>query len=228
MSFTTLRGQKIGFNSCESINIFIHRKLPYITCLREAHRYSVAMRKHFFFAFVPFFLLQLKFFPLRLHHQRSTNKIRPDGAPSFTGNHYWLVFLSNSMQASCDWKQLRQIHTTHNENGQKMPSKSLNYRYNTTKLCNKLHSAQSQKSTRKLRKTTRTPNETQKHYGKQWVAPLSDHCSCRRDIVRDTNRNHTGRDSSEKLLASVIHRVCFPMMCPSHISQWQGLRVRVI
>jgi len=45
---------------------FKHCKLPYITCLREAH--SVAMRKHFSFAFVPFFLLQLNFFPLRLRH----------------------------------------------------------------------------------------------------------------------------------------------------------------
>jgi len=44
------------------------------------------MRKHFSFAFVPFFLLQFNFYPLRLHLQRSANKIRPDGVPSFTGN----------------------------------------------------------------------------------------------------------------------------------------------
>jgi len=46
------------------------------------------MRKHFSFAFVLFFLLQLNFFPLRWRHQRSAYKIRPDGAPSFTGNHF--------------------------------------------------------------------------------------------------------------------------------------------
>jgi len=50
--------------------------------------YSVAMRKHFSFAFVLFFLLQLNFFPLQLRHQRSANKIRHDGAPSFTGNPF--------------------------------------------------------------------------------------------------------------------------------------------
>jgi len=33
--------------------------------------YSVAMRKHFSFAFVPFFLLQVNFFPLRLRLQTS-------------------------------------------------------------------------------------------------------------------------------------------------------------
>jgi len=44
------------------------------------------MRKHISFAYVPFFLLHLNFFSLWLRHQRSTNKIRPDGAPSFTGN----------------------------------------------------------------------------------------------------------------------------------------------
>jgi len=30
--------------------------------------------------------MQLNFFPLRLRHKRSADKIRPDGAPSFTGN----------------------------------------------------------------------------------------------------------------------------------------------
>jgi len=44
------------------------------------------MRKHISFAFVPFFHLQLNFFLLRLRHQRSADKIRPDWAPSFTGN----------------------------------------------------------------------------------------------------------------------------------------------
>jgi len=43
---------------------------------------SVTIRKHLFFAFVAF---ASQFFPLRLRHQRSANKIRPDGAPSFTG-----------------------------------------------------------------------------------------------------------------------------------------------
>jgi len=43
------------------------------------------MRKHFSFAFVLFsFATQLFFTPGR--HQRSADKIRPDGAPSFTGN----------------------------------------------------------------------------------------------------------------------------------------------
>jgi len=68
------------------VYIFLkHCKLPYITCLREAHvqlQCENIFPLHLFLVF----LSQLNFFPLRLRHQRSANKIRPDGAPSFRGN----------------------------------------------------------------------------------------------------------------------------------------------
>jgi len=80
-------GTKEQLRNCK---IFEHRKLPYITCLREAHiqlQWENIFPLHLFL----FFLLPLNFFPLRLRHQRFANKIRPDGAPSFTSNAVELV-----------------------------------------------------------------------------------------------------------------------------------------
>jgi len=69
---------------------FKHCKLPCIPCLWETpklQRYNI-----FPSLFFLFLILQLNFFPLRLHHQTSATKLRYYGAPPFTDNpKNWLM-----------------------------------------------------------------------------------------------------------------------------------------
>ena len=84
LSFTTVWGQKNWFQQLWKYTFFKYRKLPYITDYMFAwSAYSVAMRKHFSFTFVPFVFFATQLFSTPV----TSSKIRPDGAPSFTSNH---------------------------------------------------------------------------------------------------------------------------------------------
>jgi len=87
-------GTKNRFQQLWKYKFFKHRKLPYITFLHEAH-IQLQWENIFPLHLLLFFLLQLNVFPLRLRYQRSANKIRPDGAPSFIGNLKSLLKLDN-------------------------------------------------------------------------------------------------------------------------------------
>ena len=107
LSLTTVQGQKNRFQQLWKYNFFKHRKLSYITCLREAHiqlQWENISPLHLFL----FFLLQLNLFPLRLHHQRSANKICPDAlAPSFTSNlTLWCANTKQTIILVLPWKQI--------------------------------------------------------------------------------------------------------------------------
>jgi len=65
LSFTTVQGQKIGFNSCECIKFL--NIANFHACMGETH---IKLQWYNIFPLL-FFLLQRNFFPRWLHHQTS-------------------------------------------------------------------------------------------------------------------------------------------------------------
>jgi len=73
LSFTTVRGQKIGLNSCECIKFLNIANIHLLDVWSK--RLFICNNNIFFLCFFCLFLLQRNFFLLRLRHQTSATKL---------------------------------------------------------------------------------------------------------------------------------------------------------
>ena len=111
LNFTTVRGQKNGFQQLWMYKVFKRRKLPWIPCLRETHIklqwYSIFLHFFRFFAFAT----QLSSTPARL--ETSTTKLRLLQGTAVTHNP-WLRDprrLNDKLALLCELHQARHIHS---------------------------------------------------------------------------------------------------------------------
>jgi len=86
VSFTTVRGQKIGFKSCECEK-FLNIAIIHVFHIWEKRILSCNNTTFFLqlFNFFPFFdfAMERNFFPLRLRHQTSANNLRSVRSSAF-------------------------------------------------------------------------------------------------------------------------------------------------